>query len=152
MPTKQITNPQGAFGYDPSENASLAQTVSYFEAGATVTAGDVVSLEELTASTDTALVHPSDTGTDDPANVAGVAVNGAATGEIVEVVTHGLAIVNVGTGTVAFEELATASSTAGEADGVTADGTTVVGDVFGYFLSADEVPAATQAYVWVDRV
>lgn len=145
-----IANPLGAYGRTGIENN--ARLVWEFEASGTIGEGDVVMIDTLT-STDEMLSVKEATTTAEPAMIAGVALHDAVSADVVKVVVLGPAIVNVGTNTVAAGQVASRDgTTAGIAAGTTADATTITGDSFGVFLSANDVPSTDKAIVWVAKV
>lgn len=91
---------------------------------------------------------PADTDTHDPAVKCGVATKAAAASEICPVVVYGPAIVNTPATGPSVSEKMILTSTAGVADGVAADATTVAGDVHGTFLT-DEIGTTNTCWVWV---
>lgn len=140
----QIKNVVGGPGTNSLNNTADRYVIDVLTDGA-VTAGDVVAWTTQTTD-DVPTVHAADTDNDDPALVAGVAVNTASSGQVVTIVRSGPALVNISSGTVAAAERAIATTTAGIADGVAADASTVVGDSWGVFLGA-EVGTTNQAVV-----
>lgn len=143
MPNNTISNPGGAYGY-----TALDQTADRDErtviAASTVSKGDVVCW--VTQATDTGpTVRRSTQGTDDPASVAGVALQNATVGKTFKICRDGPCLVNIGTGTVAaWERAVLLTGTPGAADGVVADATTISGDTFGTFLGG-EIGTTNQA-------
>lgn len=139
----QIDNPGGAFGY-----TTLDQTTGVWYAEYKCSApgggqgqpakGDVVVFDSLAADA-VVSVHKADVSADDPALVAGVAMEASsATGDVIKVCRAGPQITNIGAGTVAAAERAVFHATTdGAADGVAADATTVAGDTFGVWLGAE---------------
>lgn len=149
-----VSNAAGAYGRVGIENNGRI-VFPRLTSGA-VSAGDVVVLDALTdTGTDANViitVHSADVGSDDAASVLGVALHDAASGDVVEVVEYGPAIVNVGDATIAAGNRATFhASTDGAADGATSDATTVEGDTFGVYLSANDVPTTNVAVLFVGR-
>lgn len=149
-----VNNAAGAYGQVGVENNG--RIVFPRLTSTAVSAGDVVVLDALTdTGTDANVivtVHIADVaGTpDDPVLVCGVALHDAASGDVVQVCEYGPCLVNVGDGTVAAGERATFhASTDGAADGVAADATTVAGDTFGVYLSANDVPTTNKAVLFV---
>jgi len=144
---KLISNPAGAYGQTGIENN--ARVVHERACSTAVSAGAVVTFDELTGTDELLSVH-SGLAADDPALVAGVALHDAAAGGVVQVVEFGPAIVNVGANAVTAGQRASRdAATAGIASGVTADATTIAGDTFGVFVSASDVPETDKAIVFV---
>lgn len=144
---KLISNPAGAYGETGIDNN--ARVVHERVCSTAVLARDVVTFDVMTGTDELLSVHSGLT-TDDPALVAGVALHDAAAGEVVKVVEFGPAIVDIGANTVTAGMRAQRDGvTAGNASGVTADATTIAGDTFGVFLSANDVPGTDQAIVFV---
>lgn len=149
-----VSNAAGAYGRVGIENN--ARTVHPRLTSGAVSAGDVVVADALTdTGTDANVivtVHSADVSADDPALVLGVALHDAASGDVVEVVEYGPALVNVSDATIAAGNRATFHATTdGAADGATSDATTVEGDTFGTFLSANDVPTTDKAVLFVGR-
>lgn len=143
-----IANPAGAYGNTGVHNN--ARTVHERLASGTIAAGDVVVLDALTGTDEIISVHSADVSADDVALVLGVAVHAAVANEAVKVVEYGPAIVNVGDATIAAGDQATFHATTdGAADGANADATTVSGDTWGVFISANDVPSTNKAIVFV---
>lgn len=141
-----VNYPQSTFG-----QVSQPQVVDAFvnSGAASIAAGDVCTFSYDTA-TGVLSVKQADVSADDPALVAGVALDAADQNEVLRVVTHGFAIVNIGDATVAAGERAAFHATAdGAADSAAADATTVAGDTFGVMLSA-EIGTSNTAAVWID--
>ena len=139
-------NTSGAWGLT-TLNDTADRLVLTIEASGAITAGDVVVWD--TQNTDVKpTVAQADVSADDAAMIAGVAVNAAAaSGDSVQVVRNGPALVNIGAGTTAAGELASFhASTDGAADGTVGSGSTVMGDYFGAFLGA-EIGSTNQAIV-----
>lgn len=143
-----ISNPQSTgIGNTDLINAQQPSTRPIKVGSVAVSAGDVVVWQAINTTTAPPTVIPQDAGTSDPATVAGVALHDAPVGGVVLVVRSGPCKVNIDDETVALGQQATCNATAdGCALGVTADGTTVVGDTFGVFLGA-EIGSTNQAYV-----
>lgn len=162
MGSKQISNPNGAFGYTDSDDQEAVQynVQAPFVNGSTTVAiskGDVVVLDAtITASVNLA-VRQADVSADDPALIIGVAAqdipaSSADSNEVGLVTVFGYAHVNVGAGTVAAGELASFHATTdGAADGTVADSTSIAGDYFGVFLGANDLVDTDFAPVWVSR-
>lgn len=147
--SKQITNPFGAYGTSGiDENGP--QTTWPFVANGSINANDVVTFATPTADDiSTLTVKQADVSADDPASVAGVALEGAADGESVLICMWGICLVNIGADTVAADELASFhASTDGAATGSVADATTISGDTFGVFRSA-EIGSTNTAILFV---
>lgn len=160
-----IANPAGAYGQAGVENNH--RIIFEFEASAAVAADDVVMFDTLTG-TDELLSVKKATTTAVPAQIAGVAVEAAAAGEVVKVCVFGPAIVNIGTNTVTAGQIAQ-PSTATEAIAVgatvnaththtentaaayTQNATTAATatEGFGTFVSANDVPSTDRAVVFV---
>lgn len=152
MPEAQIQNPDGAFGFTDTLTLN-PRRIDFFVASGAVSEGDVVVMDAALTAAGDVQAATADVSADDPATVLGVAIEDAADGAHVGVVTYGAAVVNISTATVAFGELATFHATVdGAADGITADATTVTGDHFGVFQSANDVPDTDKAIVWVRQV
>lgn len=152
MPTQEIANPSGAFGYSDGEQ-KYPRRIDPFVADGAIAAGDVVTFQ-WTETGQVLKVKKADVAGSphDPASVAGVAYEAAADGETVRVVTWGFAIVNIDDATVAASELAHFHSSAdGAADSTAADASTVAGDSFGVMLG-DEIGTSNTAPIWVDRI
>lgn len=143
-----INNAAGAYGQDGIENN--ARIVHGRVTSGAVSEGDVCVFDALTGTDELLSVHSADVSADDVALVAGVALADAASGDVVQVVEFGPAIVNVGDATIAAGDQATFHATTdGAADGANADATTVTGDTFGTYLSANDVPATDKAILFV---
>lgn len=142
-----ITDPQGVSA-DPSYGGVRLPFLNH-SASVAIAEGDLVALvwDETTGTIRAAL---ADTDTHDPAAKVGVAYEaipaGLNNGGLVTVL--GFAKVNIGSGSVAVSERLIMTSTAGQADGVAADATTVEGDTHGMFLG-DEIGTTNKAPVWV---
>lgn len=145
--TKLISNPAGAYGETGIDNNG--RVIHERVCSTAVLNGDPVTFDVMTGTDELLSVHAS-LAADDPALFAGVATEDAAAGEVCRVVEFGPAIVNVGANVVTAGMRALIDSvTAGQAAGVTADATTIAGDTFGVFLSANDVPSTDNAIVFV---
>lgn len=146
-----ISNPTGAYGHTGINNN--ARIVHERVTSSAVAEGDVVTFDVMTGTDELVSVH-SGLAADDPALVCGVALTAAAaSGDVIQVVEYGPAIVKVGANVVAAGMLALRdAATAAIASGVTADATTIAGDNFGVFLSANDVPSTDRAIVFVGKV
>lgn len=142
MPLETIKNTTSAFGLT-TLNQTADRVVITAPCDAAVTAGDVLAWTTQTTD-DAPTVHPHDISNDNEAVVAGIAINTAASGDLVKIVRSGPALVNIGSGTVALGERVIATTDAGIADGVAADAATIEGDTFGVWLGA-EVGTTNQA-------
>lgn len=143
-----IGNPAGAYGQTGIENNQ--RTVFGYVTSGAVSEGDVVVADALTGTDELMSVHSADVSVDDVALVVGVALADAASGDVANVVVFGPAIVNVGDATIAAGDQATFHATTdGAADGANADATTVAGDTFGTYLSANDVPSTDKAILFV---
>lgn len=152
MPEAQIVNRAAAFGLSGVDTENYRR-VDHLEASGAISAHDAVTVAAALTAEGNVVVQTADVSDDDPATVIGVALEAAADGEAVPVVTFGPAIVNVGDSTVTFGQLATLHATTdGAAAGVTAVDATLTGDHFGFFLSAEDVPDTDQAIVYVRQV
>lgn len=141
--TSKISNPNGAFGYSTLEQTAPGLDWSVKLAVA-VSKGDVLAWTAQ-ATDIAATVIPAITGTTDPSQVCGVALEAGAVGDTITMRRAGPVLVNIDTGTVAANERAVLlAGGTGKADGVAADATTIEGDTFGVFLGA-EVSTTNQA-------
>lgn len=142
----RISNPNGAFGQTAGDGNVDRATMTVFTTTA-VSAGDVVCWVTLTTDV-IPTVKISVQGTDDPASVAGVALEAASANTSVLICRNGPAKVNIGTGSVAaWNRCILLAGTNGAADDVTADANTIDGDTFGTWLGA-EIGTTNQA--WAD--
>lgn len=141
--SRTVSNPQGAFGYTTLEQTAHGDDWPVKLAVA-VSKGDVLAW--TAQATDIApTVIPAITGTTDPSQVCGVALEAGAVGDTITMRRSGLVLVNIDTGTVAANERAILlAGGTGKADGIVADATTIEGDTFGVFLGA-EVGTTNQA-------
>lgn len=142
-----IGNPGGAQGYTTLDDIveGTGRVVLRYEASAAISDGDVVVFDTQTTD-DKPTVDKAASG-DDPRAVCGVAIGGAAAGDIVKVCRLGPCKVNISTNTVVAWELAQRDgTTAGAAASVTGSATVEVGDYFGIFLGA-EIGSTNQAVV-----
>lgn len=139
-------NTSGAHG-KTTLNDTADRLLIEVEAGGAITAGDVVLWDTMTADTNPT-VSQADVGSDNDALICGVAVDAAAAaGDTVVVCRNGPALVNISTATITVGDLATMHASAdGCADGATGSGSTVMGDYFGAFISA-EIGSTNQAIV-----
>ena len=149
-----VNNAAGAYGQVGIENNG--RTVYPRKLSGTVAQHDVVVLDALTdTGTDADLivtVSVADVSADDPALVLGVAQSAGVAGDVVDVVEYGPTLVNVDDATIAAGNRATFHATVdGAADGATSDATTVEGDTFGVYLSANDVPTTNKAVLFVGR-
>lgn len=149
-----INNAAGAYGLVGIENN--ARTVYPRKLSGTVAQHDVVVLDYLTdtgADADLIVtVRAADVSADDPARILGVAQSAGVAGDVVDVVEYGPSLVNIDDATVAAGNRATLHATVdGKADGATSDATTVEGDTWGVFISANDVPTTNKAVVFVGR-
>lgn len=147
MGQAQITDPEGTNGLDPFYGYDC-ETFHNNSASVAITEGDLLALvwDETTATIKVAL---ADTDTHDPASKVAVAAENIAAGGAGRCITRGFARVNIGSGSVAVGERLILTATAGQADGVAADATTVEGDTHGRFLG-DEIGTTNKAPVWLD--
>lgn len=135
MGSKQITNPQGAFGYTDL-TATLYQEASEFKAGGTITANTPVSI----TSTGTVIA----TATDGVA-VIGVALESGVSGDTINVCLKGVVTnVSAGGATTNGTQVIRSATTAGY---VTSSATPVVGTVVGMALGAS---ASNKVTIWVN--
>lgn len=148
MTTKLLGNPNSAFGYTTVDQTSEQDVKPYvLSAGpaGVVAVGDVVVFDVLTSNV-AVTVHQADVSADDVALVAGIALEAGVTGDLIQVVRSGPTLVNIGNATIAAGDQATFhGSTDGAADGANADATTVAGDTFGVWLSANDVGGTNKA-------
>lgn len=165
MPVAQITNPSGAHKtvtdfvtYKAADGSDLqyGQTVEEFVASDAILANDWVAF--VAAATAAPLkVEKLDVSDAQAANLcAGVALEGAAAGEIVRVCREGITLCNIGdTGAIAAGDVAIKHATADGCSGVTAfaavDATTILGTVLGVYLGP-EVGTTNKAPVNVHKM
>lgn len=90
----------------------------------------------------------ADTDVHDPAVKVGVALDAAASGDVVAVQHYGPCIVQTPATGPSISELVILTSTAGVADGLAADATAVVGDTHGVFLT-DEIGTSNTCWAWI---
>ena len=163
--TQLITNPSAAFQKvsdfltyeDDSDNLlDYPRVVDTFIAAGTIAKNDWVGF--VGASATAALkVEKLDVSDAFAATVCiGVALEGAAAGDRVQVVTRGVAICNINdTGTIALGDVAVKHATADGASGVTAiaslDATVVAGSILGIYLGP-EIGTTGFAPVWVQKI
>lgn len=150
---KQITNPNGAFGYTNTTDAESNnfQITGEFTVGGSVAvvAGDAIALI-WSETLRTLLCEPWDT------NAAGqtvkigvgVALDSAAVAATCKVVLFGFAMVNIGTGTATEGYAVKGTTTKGEVVEDNADASDIAGEVLGFFLG-DEDGTRNLAPMWV---
>lgn len=142
--TAQITNPLGAFG----QAAAPYMNDVPFKLSGTVSLYDVVEIT-YTESTAAFACRRAGTGVSATPGKVGVAQEAGISGETIMVRVEGPTPVNIGVGgVVAIGESLILTATAGTADGVVADATTVAGTTYGRFMS-DEIGTSDTAMVWV---
>lgn len=138
-----IVDPQGTNGTTPT----YRRRIDTFECGGTIAANDLVA---FVMATDGELkVDAATTATHDPAVRVGVALEAGVTGDFIQVVTEGPCIVNTPAAGPSVSELVVLTATAGVADGVAADATTVAGDTHGVFLT-DEIGTSNTCWAWIN--
>lgn len=156
--TRTLTNTNGAFSSVAVSAATTFEATQYpstigtFVAGAAITAGAAVQAEAtLTAAVSLTVVVTDGTGTTEPALFVGIALEGAAAGETVQVVTAGYAIANIDNAEPAFGDVASVDvAVDGVLDTVTvADAADIIYDVVGVFLSEEDIVGTNQAAVWL---
>ena len=133
---------------------AIYQDVAQFRADAAITAGDAVQFVAPTASLPLS-VKALTTTPAESLRFVGVALETVAAGDNVNVCVQGVCSVNIGSATVAFGDVATgpANTTAGVVTVLaqpTAAGT-LVGNVFGTFLSANDISGTDKAVLWVAK-
>lgn len=139
-----ISDPHGTNGGSPSF-AGYRIDISAV-AGSAITDKQAVAI--LMASDGEITVVPYDTDTHDPATKMGVALEDIASGGVGQVCVWGPCIVKTpGTGPSAGE-LVIGTTTAGVADGLAADATSVTGDSHGVFLT-DEIGTTDTTWAWI---
>lgn len=157
MAEAQIENPNGAFGVT-DVTVKHPRTTGVFGNSSTsvaISKGDVVVFDQMESATGELTVHQADVSADDPALIAGVAAeaipaSSATVREYGLVIVRGLAIVNIGNGTVSEgERMAFHASTDGAADSAAADASTIEGDTFGVCVGA-EIGTSNTCAVWID--
>jgi len=152
MPETAITNPLGAYGFNPSHNREYdnlknADTVA-------LAAGDVVF---MTFSTTTGQWTVTKAATNTSTALKyGVALEAIGVGRVGRIALHGFAYVNVGSNTVAAGDAAQRDgTTAGTAGAVTPADATVAGTLMGTFLgakgSSSPYPFANAAPVFLEK-
>lgn len=140
----RISNPNGAYATGTATIDGVDREIMEVLTTSALTVGDVVCWTTQATNTQP-VVHISVQGTDDPASVAGVAVEVCAANRVAKICRGGPALVNIAAGTVAaWERCILLAGTPGAADGVAADATTIVGDNWGVFLGA-EISTTNQA-------
>jgi hypothetical protein len=157
MPSHSIQNPFGAHrqvttfasGVDSfGEPFHTASTVQEYRCNATITRGQVVEYVYGTASVPLS-VQPMATASSH-VRFAGVALNDAVAGEVVQVCTHGHCLVNVGANATAIDSyFVKPATTAGVATtGSSApDATTVTGTILGVFVGANDGTTFSPAFI-----
>lgn len=160
MPSHSIQNPFGAHrqvttfasGVDVfGEPFHTPAVVQEYRANAAVTRGQVVEFVYGTTTVPLS-VQPMATASSQ-IRFAGVALNDAATGETVQVCTHGHCLVNVGATATAIDSyLVKPATTAGVGTVASAapDATTVAGTILGTFVGAND--GTTFSPVFISRL
>lgn len=139
-----ISDPNGTNGTTPSY-AGYRMDVSAIAAAA-ITDKQAVAI--LMSTDGDITVVPYDTDTHDPATKMGVALEDIASGGVGQICVWGPCVVKTpGTGPSA-NEVVIGTTTAGVADGLAADATSVSGDSHGVFLT-DEIGTSDTAWVWL---
>lgn len=157
MAEAQITNPNGAFGVTDVKvkHPRTAETFGNSSTTVAIAEGDLVVFDQMESATGELTVHQADVSADDPALIAGVAAeaipaSSATVREYGNIIVRGLAIVNIGAGTVSEgERMGFHASTDGAADSAAADASTIEGDTFGVCVGA-EIGTTNQCAVWID--
>lgn len=157
MPEAQIQNPDGLFGATDVQSNGPRTQDPFGNSSTTVAIekNDLVVFDQMESATGELTVHKADVSADDPALIAGVAAEAIPVSTALEtsyglVTTRGLAIVNIGNGTVSEgERMGFHASTDGAADSAAADASTIEGDTFGVCVGA-EIGSTNQCAVWID--
>jgi len=157
MPSYAIQNPFGAHrqvttfasGVDTfGEPFHAPAVVQEYRANAAITLGQVVEFVYGT-STVPLSVQPMATASSQM-RFAGVALNAAAAGEVVQVCTHGHCLVNVGATATAIDSyLLKPATTAGVGTvaSTAADATTVAGTILGVFVGSNDGTTFSPAFI-----
>jgi hypothetical protein len=149
MPSKQITNPNGAFG-ETSDVSNYVQWVESFKntGAAAIAAGDAVALKYTATGTLLEIEGWDTDASGQNANTGvGVALDPIAVNATGRVVVFGYARVQVAGGTAAKGNQALGSTTSGVVTPTAADATTIVGQSLGVFLGVKD--ASNLAPIWV---
>lgn len=157
MPEAQIQNPNGAYGLTDVEvkHPRSADPFGNSSTSVAIAKGDLVVFDQMESATGELTVHLADVSADDPALIAGVAMEAipASTATVREyglIITRGFAIVNIDDATVSEgQRMAFHATVDGKADSAASDASTVEGDTFGVCLGA-EIGSTNTCAVWID--
>lgn len=161
MPDQSITNPLGVYGSTiadyttgkDSAGGEIAYGKSFrpYRCAGTITRGSVVCLLAPADALTPLSVTPKVTA-QFFSSVIGIADKSGVAGDVIPVITEGIAFADVGAGTPVVNQTATVQANSNQVGigGTTADATTIAGSVLGVFLSGAK-DASNLTPVFVNR-